>query len=335
MTTLKSDEAAIYDSVGIDHITDASNRISSQITRTPILTCSRLDQISEKSLFFKCENFQKTGSFKARGACNAVSLLPPFCKNVLTHSSGNHALALSWAAKQNDIDVHCVMPSDSSLLKMKKVKEYGAEVVRCEPSYSAREKTANELVEKFSASFVHSSNDFRIINGQGTVGLEVYEQIKEMYDNLKLDAIIVPVGGGGLLSGVALAMQSLSPDTLVIGAEPKMADDAARSLAKGELLGHDILPNTIADGLRTKLGDITWPIIKNSVKHIITVTEDEIKEALRLIFEEMKIVVEPSGAVTLAAALSDEMKSMNGLKNVGIVLSGGNVDPSKISKILE
>jgi threonine dehydratase len=307
----------------LEDIQNAHERVKRLIHQTPVLTCRAIDDLCGASLFFKCENFQKVGAFKIRGASNAVFSLTDeeAARGVATHSSGNHAAALALAASWRGVQSHVVMPENSPQVKVRAVAGYGAHITFCKPTLEAREKALEEVIEATGAALIHPYNDFRVICGQGTAGLELCEEISG------LDAVITPVGGGGLLSGTAIAVSSVSPGTLVFGAEPKGADDAFRSLQAGKIIPvRD--PNTIADGLRTSLGDLTFPIIRRMVKEIFTVSEQGIIDSMRTIWERMKIIVEPSSAVPLAAAL--EQKAGIAGKRIGIIVSGGNVDLDKL-----
>jgi len=304
-------------------IVQSHQRISPYIHRTPILTSQMINDISGAKLFFKCENFQKMGAFKMRGATNAILQLSDEQKQkgVVTHSSGNFAQALALSAKSLGIKAYIVMPSNSPEVKKKAVKGYGGIITECEPTLEDREKTAAQIQQEKGATFVHPYNDFNVILGNASAGKELLEEYPD------LDLIIVPVGGGGLISGVALSAISFSNKCKVIGAEPYTVDDAYRSLQSGKIENNQTT-DTIADGLKTLLGDITFNIIKNHVEKIIRVTEEEIVEAMQLIWERMKIIVEPSAAVTLAAVLKSKQEFKN--KKVGMVLSGGNVDLKKL-----
>ncbi len=304
-------------------IVQSHQRISPYIHRTPILTSQMINDISGAELFFKCENFQKMGAFKMRGATNAILQLSDEQKQkgVVTHSSGNFAQALALSAKSLGIKAFIVMPSNSPEVKKKAVKGYGGIITECEPTLEDREKTAAQIQQEKGATFVHPYNDFNVILGNASAGKELLEEYPD------LDLIIVPVGGGGLISGVALSAISFSNNCKVIGAEPYAVDDAYRSLQSGKIENNQTT-DTIADGLKTLLGDITFNIIKNHVEKIIRVTEEEIVEAMQLIWERMKIIVEPSAAVTLAAVLKSKQEFKN--KKVGMVLSGGNVDLKKL-----
>jgi len=275
--------------------------------------------MSEAELFFKCENFQKVGAFKIRGATNAVFILSnkEAMKGVATHSSGNHAAALALAARLRGIKAYVVMPNNAPQIKRAAVAGYGAEIILCQPTLKAREEGLAEVVDKTGATFIHPYNDYRVIAGQGTAALELCEEIPN------LDIMMTPVGGGGLLSGTAITVSAISPKTQIIAAEPEKADDAYRSFHAGRIIP-SVNPDTIADGLLTSLGSLTFPIIKHYVNDIVTVTEEAIVHAMRTIWERMKIIVEPSAAVPLGAILS-KCISVSG-KRIGIILSGGNVD---------
>ena len=302
-----------------DDILRASSRIASFIHRTPVITSRSINEMLNCSIFFKCENFQKAGAFKYRGATNAIWQLheEELIHGVATHSSGNHAQALALAAGVRNAKAYIVMPSDAPLIKKNAVVGYGAEVIECEPTLEARETTLDEIVRGKKAHVVHPYNDYRIIAGQATAALELIE------DAGLLDVLIAPVGGGGLLSGSSLAVKYFSTGTVVFGAEPEGADDARRSLEKGAIVP-SINPRTIADGLLTSLGTKTFPIIKEHVERIFTVPDKAIVAAMKLIWQRMKIVVEPSAAVPLAVVM--ENKAHFKEKNIGIILSGGNVD---------
>ena len=303
--------------VDLNAIREAAARIAGFVHRTPVMTCSTLDALAGRKLYFKCENLQKVGAFKYRGATNAVRRLTDAeaAKGVVTHSSGNHAQALALAARVRGIPAYIVMPRTAPLVKKNAVEGYGGIVTLCEPNLAARESTAAEIVARTGGTLIPPFDHPDVIAGQGTAALELFEEVPD------LDAIITPVGGGGLLSGVAIAANGLR----VFGAEPTGADDAARSKAAGRFIPQTS-PDTIADGLLTSLGALTWPIVRDKVERIVTVTDDQIRAAMRLVWERMKLIVEPSGAVGLAAVLSDEFKPLAGLNRVGIVFSGGNVN---------
>lgn len=302
-----------------DDVVAAAARIAGVVHRTPVLTCRALDDLCRAHLYFKCENLQKVGAFKARGATNAVLSLAEdeAVRGVATHSSGNHGAALAWAAARRGIPAHVVMPHTSKTVKKAAVASYGAHVVECEPTLAAREATLAEVVASTGATFVHPYNDPRVIAGQGTAALELCSEVHG------LDAILAPVGGGGLLSGTALAVTGCSPHAAVWGAEPRGADDAFRSLREGRIVP-SLDPRTIADGLRTSLGSRTFAIIRQHVRGIVTVSEEAIVAAMRLVWERVKIVIEPSSAVPLAALLEGRLELPG--QRVGIIVSGGNVD---------
>ncbi|MEN8116469.1 MAG: pyridoxal-phosphate dependent enzyme [Bacteroidota bacterium] len=291
--------------------------------RTPVLSSSSINKIVGGDLWFKCENFQKVGAFKFRGACNAVFSLSEedAQKGVGTHSSGNHAAALALAAKMRGIDAHIVMPENSPEIKKKAVAGYGAKITFCKPTLQARESTLAKVVEETGATEIHPYNNFYVIAGQGTASKEMIE------DKGEFDIIMAPVGGGGLLSGTALATKYLLPNCKVIAAEPAGADDAYRSFKSKKLIPSEN-PKTIADGLLTSLGERNFTIILDKVDDIVTVSEVKIVEAMRMIWERMKIIIEPSSAVPLAAILEGKVDIQN--KKVGIILSGGNLDLGRL-----
>lgn len=307
--------------VTLDDIRAAAQRIAPLIHRTPVMTCSTLDALAGKSLFLKCENFQKVGAFKFRGACNAVAQLDPVtaARGVVTHSSGNHAQALALAARLRNIPAYIVMPRTAPAVKRRAVEGYGGQVHPCEPNLAARESEAARLLQETGGTLIPPYNHPHVIAGQGTAALEILEQVPQ------LDALIAPVGGGGLMAGLAVAARGLNPAIRIFAAEPSGADDAARSLAAGKLVPQ-LGPKTVADGLLTSLGDLTWPILRDHLERIVTVSDDAIIAAMRLVWERAKIIIEPSSAVPVAAVLSDEFKSIQGISRIGIVLSGGNVD---------
>lgn len=303
----------------IKEIRNAFKRIRPYIHRTPVLTCNTLNQICKADLFFKCDNFQKGGAFKIRGATNAVFSYKEKANNngVATHSSGNHGAAVALAARWKGIKSYVVMPENSPNVKKAAVANYGAKIIFCKPTLQAREESLANVIDDTGADFIHPYNDYRVIAGQGTAALELCEEIPN------LDIVMAPVGGGGLVSGTAIAVSAVSPETHIIAAEPENADDAYQSFRAGEIIPSQN-PDTIADGLRTSLGDLTFPIIKKYVKAIVTVSEERIAYSMRLIWERMKIIVEPSSAVTLGALLTEGKEFSN--KRIGIIISGGNVD---------
>ena len=311
--------------VNLADIREAAGRIAPFAHRTPIMTCKTLDDLAGRSLFFKCEQFQKVGAFKFRGACNAVMRLtePEARRGVVTHSSGNHAQALALAAKLRGIPAHIVMPSSATPVKRRAVEGYGATVVTCAPTLPAREETVAKVQAQTRAILIPPYNHPAVIAGQGTAALEMLEEIAD------LDAIIAPIGGGGLMAGVTIAARSLKPGIRMFAAEPLGADDAARSKAEGKLI-LQTAPKTIVDGLLTSLGDMTWPVVRDQVEAVLTVTEDEIVAAMRLAWERAKLLIEPSSAVAVAAALMPAFRQLPGVKSVGIILSGGNVYLDKL-----
>ncbi|OLS30332.1 MAG: L-threonine dehydratase catabolic TdcB [Candidatus Heimdallarchaeota archaeon AB_125] len=303
----------------IEKIENVHNRIKDIINKTPVMTSSKLNQLSKANCFLKMESFQRTGSFKFRGAYNAISSLSSElkAKGVTTHSSGNHAQALSLAAKMAEVKAVVVMPENAPSIKVAATKGYGADVVFCGTKPGDREETTQALIDEHGYTLIHSNNNLNVIGGQGTAA---YELIKEVGE---LDYIFAPCGGGGLLSGTVTAAKELRSKTKVIGVEPKNADDAYRSFKEKKY--YPVLsPNTIADGLRVSLGSNTFKIILEHVTDIITVTEEEIVNAMEFLWSRMKLVVEPSGAVSLAGILSNKVNLEN--KRVGVIISGGNVD---------
>jgi threonine dehydratase len=308
-------------SLDLGSIHAAHERIRAYVHRTPVLTNSGLDEASPAAvgLFFKCENFQKVGAFKARGATNAVFALnnETAQRGVATHSSGNHGAAVARAAKLRGIPAHIVMPLNSAKVKIRAVESYDAQVVFCEPTQESREIKCAEVINKTGATLIHSFENEHVIAGQGTAAMELLEDIPN------LDVIICPVGGGGLLSGTAIAAKSMRPKIKVIAVEPANADDAAQSFRAGRRLVTE-KRFTIADGLRTNVGAPNFAIIQRYVDDIVTVSEEAIVASMRTIWETMKIIVEPSAAVPYAAIL-ERVIDVNG-RRVGIILTGGNVD---------
>lgn len=291
--------------------------------RTPILTCESIDKITGGKIFFKCENFQKVGAFKFRGAINAVMSLSDeqAKRGVATHSSGNHAAALALAAQKRGIDAYVVMPENAPSIKKKAVAGYGATIYLCKPTLENRESALADVLAKTAATEIHPYDNFDVIAGQGTAAGELLE------DGPDFDIVLVPVGGGGLLSGSALSVNHLSPVTKVVGCEPEGADDAYRSLLAGEIIP-SINPDTIADGLLTSLGERGFAIIKEQVDYIVTVSEESIINAMRMVWERMKIIIEPSSAVPLGVILEGKIDPRD--KKIGIILSGGNLDLGKL-----
>ena len=303
----------------LDDMKTARARVTPYIHRTPVLTSEFLNELTGVELFFKCENFQKAGAFKVRGACNAVFGLPDdmLAKGVATHSSGNHALSLSYAAGRRGIPCHVVMPRTAPQAKKDAVRGYGGIITECEPSTSSREEVFARVEAETGAEFVHPYNDHRVIAGQATCSAELIEQVDG------LDAVVAPIGGGGMISGTCLTLSNLAPSVKIYAAEPLNADDAARSFRAGHIIADDA-PDTVADGLKVPLKDLTWHFVQNHVTDILTATEQEIIDAMKLIWKRMKIVMEPSSAVPLATILKN--KDTFAGKRVGIIITGGNVD---------
>jgi threonine dehydratase len=298
---------------------DAHQRIKPYIHKTPVLTSNMINALAGAELFFKCENLQKAGAFKARGASNAVFGLSEdeAALGVATHSSGNHGTCLSYAAARRGIPCTVVMPRTAPQAKKDAVRGYGANVVECEPSTSSRETVFNEVVARTGAEFVHPYNDPRVIAGQATCSKELIEQVDY------LNAVIAPIGGGGMVSGTCLTLSNLAPEIKVYAAEPEQADDAYRSFKAGHIIADDA-PNTVADGLKVPLKDLTWHFVRHHVSDILTASENDIVDAMKLIWKRMKIVVEPSSAVPLATILKN--KNIFAGQRIGVILTGGNVD---------
>jgi threonine dehydratase len=312
-------------SASIDDVRAAAKRIKGIVHRTPVLTNKTLDRLAGRKLFFKCENFQKIGAFKFRGGWNAISILSEeeAVKGVCTHSSGNHAQAVAYAAMMRGIPSYIVMPNNAPKVKLNAVKGYKAKITLCEPTSEARRTTLEDIAEKTGATVIHPFNNPNVIAGQGTAALELIEDVGN------LDAVIAPIGGGGLMSGTCITTRNLLPNAKLYGAEPKGADNAYRSLKEGRMLPQKN-PNTICDGLLTGLGENTWNILKDHLEAIYTVTDDEVIKAMKLIWERMKIIIEPSSATPVAVVLSDKFKALEGMENIGIILTGGNVELSKL-----
>ncbi len=308
---------------GVEDIREAHQRIAAHIHRTPVIHSRLLNERAGCEVFFKCENLQKVGAFKARGALNAVLGLPDSAREagVATHSSGNHAAALAMAAATRDMPARIVMPSNAPRVKKAAVAGYGGEIIECEPTLAARETTLEAVVAEYGSHVVHPYDDPRTIAGQGTVALELLEQLDG------IDVVVIPVGGGGLLGGMATVIKSLAPGIEVLAAEPAGADDAFRSFGLGHWVPQEN-PQTIADGLLTSLGELNYAIIREQVDTIVTVEDSTIIEAMQLQWTRLKTVVEPSGAVTFAALLEHPERFRN--RRVACVISGGNVDLEKL-----
>ena len=309
--------------ITFDEVREAAKRIAPYAHRTPVVTCQAINERLGASLFFKCENLQKSGAFKFRGAINAVSQLTDDQKKrgVVTHSSGNHAGALALAAKLFNTKAHIVMPSNSSEIKRAAVREYGGLVTDCEPTLQARLDVANRVEQETGAVMIPPFNHPHIIAGQGTAAMEFLELTPQ------LDTIIAPIGGGGLMSGTCIAAKAMNPEITILGGEPEGADDAYQSKQSG-LLVPQLDPSTIADGLRTSLGDLTWPFVRDQVDEVLTASDDETVAAMRLFWERAKLIIEPSSAVPLAALLKRGPTSSQ--RYIGVILSGGNVDLTKL-----
>jgi threonine dehydratase len=309
--------------ITLNDIREAAQRIQPYIHRTPVLTNESLDKQVGAQVFLKCENMQKVGAFKFRGAANAVFSLKDeeAACGVCTHSSGNHAQALALAARMRGIPAYIVMPKNAPAVKKNAVADYGGQITLCAPTLEAREATLRRVYERTGANVVHPYNDERVIAGQGTAALELLEDVPD------LDVIIAPVGGGGLLSGTAIAATNVKPAIRVIAGEPEMADDAYRSIQTGAIVA-SVQPKTIADGLLTSLGTLTFPIVQQCVEQVVTVSEQGIIDCMKFIWERAKIIIEPSAAVAVAV-LWEKKIDLSGL-NVGVILSGGNVDLEKL-----
>ncbi|MBB3711957.1 threonine dehydratase [Limimaricola variabilis] len=310
-----------------DDVIAAHERIRPHVHRTPVLTSSYLNDLSGCELFFKCENFQKAGAFKVRGASNAVFGLSDAqaARGVATHSSGNHALSLSYAAGRRGIPCHVVMPRTAPQAKKDAVRGYGGIITECEPSTSSREEYFARVQQETGADFVHPYNDPRVIAGQGTCACELMEQMQERGGGL--DCVVAPIGGGGMISGTCLTLSRIAPEVKIYAAEPEQADDAARSFRAGHIIADDA-PETVADGLKVPLKDLTWHFVSRHVTDILTASEQEIVDAMELIWKRMKIVMEPSSAVPLATILKNP--DVFAGKRVGVVITGGNVDLGKL-----
>ncbi|KAM6403256.1 serine racemase [Rhynochetos jubatus] len=320
--------------LGLPDVRAAERRLRDRLHRTPLLTSGGLDRVAGRRLLFKCELFQRTGSFKIRGALNAVRSLveeseragegPP--RAVVTHSSGNHGQALACAAQAEGIPAYVVVPRTAPRCKQAAIRAYGATLVPCEPSDESRAATAARVVQETGGVMVHPNQEPAVIAGQGTIALEVLEQAPEV------NAVVVPVGGGGMIAGIAVAIKALRPDVKVFAAEPRDADDCYQSKVRGELTPNPRPPDTIADAVKTSIGPTTWPIIRDLVDDVLTVSEEEIKRATRLVWERMKLLIEPTAGVGVAAVLSERFQAVpRDVENVCIVLCGGNVDLSALT----
>ena len=307
--------------VDLAAIRAAAARLDGVARRTPVETCATIDRLANRSLFFKCEQFQKVGAFKFRGAWNAVASLDDAAaaRGVVTHSSGNHAQALALAARLRGLPAQIVMPRDAPAVKWRAVEDYGGRVVPCEPTLAAREEAVTRLQAETGATLIHPYDDANVIAGQGTAALELLAQVGP------LDAIVTPIGGGGLLAGTAIAATAIQPGIRLFAGEPAGADDAARSKRAGVRIPQGTT-ETIADGLLASLGDLTWPVLRDVVEEVLVVTEREIVAAMRLAWERAKLLIEPSAAVALAAVLTERFRTLDVGDRVGVILTGGNVD---------
>lgn len=317
--------------ISIGDVQRAASRIARYVHRTPVLTCQTIDRLVGANVFFKCENLQKSGAFKFRGAINAISQLTPeeLARGVVTHSSGNHAGALASAAQIFGAKAFIVMPSNSSEIKKAAVRSYGGRITECEPTLAARLSVAEQVRTETGAVLIPPFDHAHIIAGQGTAALEFFQQVPE------LDTIIAPVGGGGLMSGTCIAARAFDSTIQVLGAEPEGADDAFQSKQAGKFIPQ-LSPNTIADGLRTSLGELTWPFIRDQVDEVITANDEGTIAAMKLFWERTKVIIEPSSAVPLAVILnrfSEAGSTTDSIEtkfkrpqNIGVILSGGNVD---------
>jgi len=312
---------AMSHAVGFADIESAALRLEGVVFRTPVASSSEINGLAGREVLMKCENLQHVGAFKFRGASNAVELLGKEAeKGICTHSSGNHAQAVALAAKRRGVPAYIVMPNTAPKIKVQGVVSHDAEITFCEPTLEARITTTEAVLERTGAAFIHPFDNPHVIAGQGTAAFELLQEVGG------LDAVMAPIGGGGLLSGTSIATRKLAPNAMIFGAEPSGADDAARSLAAGELIPQTS-PDTICDGLLTSLGELTWPILRDHLEGIITVSDDEVLRAMKLLHSHLGMVVEPSGATCLAAVLKPEFNEREGIDRIGIILSGGNIDP--------
>ena len=305
-------------------VEDAAYRLKDVVRQTPVINSEEIDKLAGRKVFMKCENLQHIGAFKFRGASNAVRLLGEEVElGLCTHSSGNHGQAVALAAKQRGVPAFIIMPNNAPKIKINGVIEHGAEVIFCEPNLKARISTANSILEKTGAYFIHPFDNRDVIAGQGTAARELIIECG------KLDSVLSPIGGGGLMSGTSIATRKMLPKARIFGAEPTGADDAARSLSARKFIPQEN-PKTICDGLLTSMGETTWPIIRDHVERIFTVEDRDVEAAMSLIYEGFDMIVEPSGAISLAAVLSDEFRKLENINSVGIILCGGNVDEGNL-----
>ncbi|XP_068126189.1 serine racemase [Hyperolius riggenbachi] len=317
--------------VTLEDVQEAHKRIHNLVHLTPVMTCSSLDALAKRKLYFKCELLQKTGSFKIRGALNAVKSLPAEARPaVVTHSSGNHGQALALAAQMMGIPAHVVVPRTAPSCKKAAICGYGAVIVECDPTDESRTEVAAKTVQQTGGVLVHPNQDPAVIAGQGTIGLEVLQQVPAV------DALVIPVGGGGMLAGIAVAVKAVKPNVRIYAAEPLNADDCYQSKVKGVLTPNAQPPTTIADAVKTSIGPNTWPVIRDLVDDVFVVTEEEIKQATQLVWERMKLLIEPTAGLGLAAVLSKRFQEKAGeLQNICVVLCGGNMDLSNIDLVMQ
>ena len=310
--------------VNFSDVQSAASRIEGIIARTPVVNSTEIDKLAGRTVYMKCENLQHIGAFKFRGATNAIQLMGQEAENgICTHSSGNHGQAVALAAKQRGVPSYIVMPENAPRIKVEGVASHGAEVILCEPNLAARISTAKSVLDRTGAVFIHPFDNPNVIAGQGTAAKEMIEECGG------LDAILCPIGGGGLMSGTSISTKAMLPNARIFGTEPVGADDAARSLEAGSFFPQTG-PNTICDGLLTSMGELTWPIIRDHVEKIVRVPDEEVLEAMTLIHNIFGMVVEPSGAISLAAVLREDFKKLTEINTVGIILCGGNVDSEKL-----
>ena len=309
----------------LSSVRGAAQRLEGRAHRTPVATSTQLDRRCGRRVYLKCENLQRIGAFKIRGATNVILQLPEevAARGVVTHSSGNHGQAVALAARERGIPAWVVMPRTAARVKLEAVAGYGAEIVECEPNAKARAETAERVMQRTGATFVHPFDHPEIIAGQGTAALELLEEVGP------LDALVMPIGGGGLAAGSCVAARALQPSIRLFAAEPLGADDAARSFRAGQRLPQDD-PRTLADGLLTGVGRLNWRIVRRELEDVITVTEEEIVAAMRWVWERMKLVIEPSAAVAVAVVLGDGFRALDGIDSVGVIVSGGNVDLDRL-----
>ena len=306
--------------VSFADVEDAAVRLEGVVSKTPVVNSEKIDEVAGRKVFMKCENLQHVGAFKFRGASNAVMQLGEEAESgICTHSSGNHGQAVALAAKQRGVPAYIIMPKTAPKVKIEGVKSHGAEVILCEPNLAARVTTANSVIDRTRAVFIHPFDNPNVIAGQGTAAKEMIEECGS------LDAVLSPIGGGGLMSGTCMSTMGLLPEATVYGAEPEGADDAAKSLESGEFTPQTG-PDTICDGLLTSMGELTWPIIRDHVEQIIRVSDEEVLGAMKILHRVFDMVVEPSGAISLAAVLKEEFRQKQGIESIGIILCGANVD---------